>query len=84
MSTRGLWALVGVLLIPPIVVPLIVPIYAREDPELWGFPFYYWFQFAIIPVAAAFTTAAYVVAKAATRRDRVARGLPADPEGERR
>ena len=39
--------------------PLLVGIYARNDPKLWGFPFFYWFQFLLIPVAAALTTVAY-------------------------
>jgi hypothetical protein len=84
-SSRPLWVVVGVLLVPPIVVPLLVGIYARESPALWGFPFYYWFQFLLIPCAAAFTVAAYYVAKEAVRRDRVARGLPeVDARGEHR
>ena len=29
----------GVLLLLAIVIPLLVPTYARRDPELWGFPF---------------------------------------------
>jgi hypothetical protein len=28
----------GVLLLLAIVIPLLVPTYARRDPELWGFP----------------------------------------------
>jgi hypothetical protein len=83
--SRPLWIIVGVLLVPPIVVPLLVGLYDKEDPTLWGFPFYYWFQFALIPCAAVFTVAAYLVAKEAVRRDRAARGLPeVDARGERR
>jgi hypothetical protein len=84
-SSRPLWVIVGALLVPPIVVPLLVGIYAKEAPALWGFPFYYWFQFLLIPCAAAFTVTAYYVAKEAVRRDRAARGLPdLDSRGERR
>lgn len=84
-SSRALWIVVGILLLPPIVVPLLVGLYAKEDPTLWGFPFYYWFQFLLIPCAAAFTVTAYYVAKEAVRRDRAARGLPElDARGERR
>ena len=53
------WIVVGVLLAVPIVVPLLVPIYAKDSPELGGFPFYYWFQFAMIPAASIITYAAY-------------------------
>jgi len=84
-SSRALWIAVGVLLLPPIVVPLLVGLYAKQDPTLWGFPFYYWFQFLLIPCAAAFTVTAYYLAKEAVRRDRAARGLPElDARGERR
>jgi len=55
----GTVALIAVLLGLPTVVPLLVPIYARMDPELWGVPFFFWFQFAVIPVAAVCTTLAY-------------------------
>ncbi|WP_344042926.1 DUF3311 domain-containing protein [Nocardioides panacihumi] len=84
-SSRALWIVVGILLLPPIVVPLLVGLYAKEDPTLWGFPFYYWFQFLLIPCAAAFTVTAYYLAKEAVRRDRAAKGLPdLDARGERR
>jgi len=59
MSQRARWTLVIVLLTPAVVLPLLVGVYDRTDPELWGFPFYYWFQFALIPVAAILTTVAY-------------------------
>ena len=59
MSHNARWTLIVVLLAPAVVLPLLVGIYDRNDPELWGFPFYYWFQFALIPVAAVLTTIAY-------------------------
>jgi len=59
MSQRARWTLVLVLLTPAVVLPLLVGIYARTDPELFGFPFFFWFQFALIPVSAVLTTAAY-------------------------
>lgn len=34
----------GILLVLGIIIPLVVPIYARKDPELFGMPFFYWFQ----------------------------------------
>jgi hypothetical protein len=63
MSSSTRWTIVLVLLVPPIVLPLLVGIYARTDPELWGFPFFFWFQFLLIPIAAALTTCAYFVTK---------------------
>lgn len=70
---RGIWWLVGLLLVIPIVLPLIVPIYAREEPELFGFPFYYWYQFLWVPLAASLTGLAYLLTSRQERRDRAAR-----------
>ena len=69
-TDRRTWILIGVLLAPAVVVPLLVPIYDRTDPTLFGFPFYYWFQFALIPLAAVLTTTAYVLAKKVDGRGR--------------
>ncbi|MEP9384374.1 DUF3311 domain-containing protein [Nocardioides cheoyonin] len=74
--STGLWATVGVLLILAAVPPLLVPVYAKEDPTLWGFPFFFWFQFVLVIWAAVMTTSAYFLAKEAFRRDRAARGRP--------
>ena len=82
-SSRGLWALVLVLLAPAVVVPLLVPLYDRADPTLGGFPFYFWFQFALILGSAVLTVTAFLVAREATRRDRAARGVRTRVEGER-
>jgi len=59
MSQRARWAIVLVLLTPAVVLPLLVGVYDRTDPELFGFPFYFWFQFALIPLAALLTSVAY-------------------------
>ena len=72
-SSRGLWTLICVLLAPAVVVPLLVGLYDRTDPTLFGFPFYFWFQMAMIPAAVVLTVAAYYLAKTADRRDREAR-----------
>ncbi len=77
-GSRPLWVVVGVLLAVGAVLPLVVPIYAREAPSLGGFPFFYWFQFALIPVTAIATFVAFLLSQRATARDRAARGRPAD------
>ena len=59
MSSSTRWTIVVVLLIPAVVLPLLVGVYDRTDPELWGFPFYYWFQFLLIPIVAVLTSVAY-------------------------
>jgi hypothetical protein len=66
MSPASRWG-AGVLLAVAIVVPLLVGIYDREDPTLFGFPFFYWFQFLLIPVTSAAT---YLAFRLVTPRDR--------------
>ncbi|GAA1932284.1 DUF3311 domain-containing protein [Nocardioides marmoribigeumensis] len=72
-ASRGLWVAIWALLAPAVVLPLLVGIYDRTDPELAGFPFYFWFQFALIPVAAVLTLAAFALSRRADARDRAAR-----------
>lgn len=40
------------LLALPFAALLYPPLYAREDPELFGFPFFYWYQMAWIVLTA--------------------------------
>lgn len=79
MTSRGRWGLIGLLLTPAVVLPLWVSLYDREDPTLFGFPFFYWFQLALIPVAVCLTVPAYLLALGADRLDRERHGLPAEP-----
>lgn len=51
------------LLILPIVVPLAVPLFNRTDPTLFGFPFFYWFQLALIALGVLTTTFVYRVTR---------------------
>ena len=44
-ANKGLLAIAGVLLALPLVALAWVGSYARKDPELWGFPFFIWYQF---------------------------------------
>ena len=67
MSSSARWTLIVVLLAPAVVLPLLVPLYDSEDPTLAGFPFYFWFQLAMIPVAVVLTVIAYYLAKAGDR-----------------
>ena len=48
------------LLVLPIVVPLLVPVYNRTDPTLLGFPFFYWVQLAFIALGVGTTTLVYL------------------------
>jgi hypothetical protein len=48
-----------VLLVLPFVGLLYPPLYAKDSPELFGFPFFYWYQFAWVPIAALLTWTVY-------------------------
>lgn len=39
-----------VLLLLPFIGLLWVPFYNSELPSLWGFPFFYWYQLAWVPL----------------------------------
>lgn len=55
------------LLLPAIVIPLLVPLYNRVEPTLFGWPFFYWGQLAFIALGVATTSVVYQKTK--TRRD---------------
>jgi hypothetical protein len=84
-TTTGAWVAVGVLLAIGIVVPLLVFLYDQLDPTLGGFPFFYWFQFLLIPIVSVLTYTAFKISEKALVKDREAHGLPGHPhrEGER-
>ncbi|WP_370514352.1 DUF3311 domain-containing protein [Geobacter sp. FeAm09] len=37
--------------------------YTRIEPVLWGFPFFYWYQFLWVPISAVLTGVAYLAAR---------------------
>src|SRR5690606_31382402 len=43
---------VALILLTAIVVPLLTSSYARDEPRLFGFPFFYWYQFLWVFLAA--------------------------------
>jgi uncharacterized membrane protein len=75
-TTTGAWVLVAALLAVGIVVPLMVFLYDSQTPTLFGFPFYYWFQFLMIPIVSLLTFTAFKISEAARRKDRQRFGLP--------
>jgi hypothetical protein len=81
--SRGLWILICVLLIPPVVLPLWVPLYDKTDPTLNGWPFFFWFQMALIIFATVMTLIAFRISQVADRRDREARGQRMPEDGSR-
>ena len=80
-TARRRWLLILLLLAPAVVLPLWVPLYDRVDPTVVGFPFYFWFQFALIILAVLLTVPAFVLSGHADRAQRVAHGLPPEPDG---
>jgi len=40
------------LLIAPCLLAIAVPLFNSDAPELFGVPFFYWFQMLIVPVSA--------------------------------
>ncbi len=68
--------LVAVLLALPVVALMWVSSYAKETPRLFGFPFFYWYQFMWVFIAAACTSIAYQVVAVHQRNRR-------DEEGSR-
>ena len=55
-SDRSPW---NWLLIVPIVVPLLVPLYNQRDPELFGWPFFYWVQLVFVALGVLSTGLVY-------------------------
>ncbi|WP_299931140.1 DUF3311 domain-containing protein [uncultured Nocardioides sp.] len=74
---KGKMALAAVLLAIPIVVLLWVPHYAKVEPRLFGFPFFFWYQFLWVFLCSGLTWAAYKLTLSA-------RGLTTHKVGEDR
>jgi Protein of unknown function (DUF3311) len=51
------------LLVLPIIPPLLVPLYNRLEPRLFGVPFFYWFQLASILFTMAIVGLVYQLTK---------------------
>jgi hypothetical protein len=54
---------VAVLLLIGIVVPLLVGTYAKAEPRLLGFPFFYWYQLLWVFLAAGLCLVSYLLLK---------------------
>lgn len=58
-ARKGPYAVAGVLVALPIVALLLVSTYAHADPQLFGFPFFFWYQFLWVFLAAGCTSLAF-------------------------
>lgn len=61
------YGLAAVCLLAPFVALLWVTSYAKAEPRLWGFPFFYWYQFLWVPVASLLTYVAYRLVRGTAR-----------------
>jgi len=65
-SDRSPW---NWLLLVPIVVPLLVPLYNHVDPKLGSWPLFYWLQLLLVALGVATTALVYRM----TRRSKAER-----------
>lgn len=71
------WA-AGVLLLIATIAPLWVSSYAKANPKLWGFPFFYWYQLLWVFIAALLVSISYRLVLTEERKRRAAEGLSQD------
>lgn len=64
-TNTALMVVAGVFLLIPLVALAAVPLYARDEPRLGGWPFFYWYQMVWVFITAACTSIAYACVKRA-------------------
>ena len=64
VAKRWLW-----LLVIPWIAMIWVPSYNKIDPQLWGFPFFYWYQLLWVLISALITSVVYFKTKDISKRD---------------
>jgi uncharacterized protein DUF3311 len=69
-SDRSPW---NWLLLIPIVVPLIVPLYNQTDPTIFGWPRFYWLQLVFVALGVATTALVYRMTRRSSTERRAAR-----------
>jgi hypothetical protein len=74
VTNKGMMVAAGVLLALPVIALMWVPSYAKEKPELWGFPFFFWYQLLWVFLCSAATWSAYKLTLAARPRPGSPRG----------
>jgi hypothetical protein len=72
------YAVAGILLAIAIIVPLLVPLYARIDPQLFGLPFFYWYQILTVFIEAFILWMTYLIVIREDNRRRAAVRTPPD------
>jgi hypothetical protein len=69
-SDRSPW---NWLLLVPIVVPLLVPLYNRVEPELFGWPLFYWLQLLFVGLGVLTTAIVYRMTRRSPEEQAAAR-----------
>jgi uncharacterized membrane protein len=69
-SDRSPW---NWLLVVPIVVPLLVPLYNKVDPTLFGWPLFYWLQLAFVVLGVVTTSIVYRMTRRSASDQQAAR-----------
>ncbi len=77
----GVVTAVAVMLSVTIMGSLWVPLFARSQPELVGFPFFYWYQLILVPVTSVLLWICFLLLRPKRRRGAPARGT--SPQGPR-
>jgi hypothetical protein len=75
---------VAVMLTITIMGSLWVPLFARTQPELGDFPFFYWYQLILVPVTSVLLWICFLLLRPKRRRGTPSRGTPsrgASPQG---
>ncbi|MRH28733.1 DUF3311 domain-containing protein [Microbacterium sp. SYP-A9085] len=68
----GPYIVSGILIVLAIVMPLLIPTYARWDPALWDIPFFFWYQLIWVFLASGLLSIAYLLMRKEDRRRRAA------------
>jgi hypothetical protein len=77
-SDRSPW---NWLLLVPIVVPLLVPLYNDTDPTVFDWPRFYWLQMAFVALGVATTALVYRMTRRSSTERRAARDAIARDAG---
>jgi uncharacterized membrane protein HdeD (DUF308 family) len=71
------------LLLVPIVVVLLVPLYNHEEPKLGSWPLFYWLQLAFVALGVATTALVYRMTRRSPQQRQAARDAIARDAGDR-
>jgi hypothetical protein len=63
------WLVVTILLLSVVVAALWVPLYARTEPKLGPFPFFYWYQLLLVPVVAIASWLSYLMLRPSRNKE---------------